>query len=1185
MYSKKTVSKIMSLLMAGLLVGTAAFAGIAVNNNNGTLLAFAEETESNDAENGNAIESEYTYSDFIAGKNTSSEDGSVVDISAYITVEISNEADWADFATSCTSDDWSRDKYVKLTADITLSEDDSIYVPTFGGIFDGNGHSIYAVNINGAGSAYGLFRYVQMSGRIENLKVAGSACAEYSAGQIGLLAGVNYGTITNCTVNGSVKGENEVGGLVGYNAPTGSIIDCVSECNVNAPHSAGGIVGNNEGSVTGCENKGAINTVETDVTVDITEISVDSITDLNSTANMAAFTDAGGIAGISSGNIVECVNSGKIGYEHVGYNIGGIVGRISQGYVDSCTNNGKVYGRKDVGGIAGQMEPFLQMEYMVDGVSQLNDEVNTLLDMMNKATNDLDYYGTKTSDILGDMSDALLDANQISDELPDGEGNTSIEEMQNQIEDVQDNLLTLAEDMDIIANYSDELSDVISNGNRELTSDLRAIINQATKISSLCASIRADVFSYGGIEFTDDSVEKATEVGQDDSSVDTDDENAADTNTSGNETASDDRSGIANNGRLVNCVNYGSVEADAAVGGIVGRIATEYDANPEDDLSLTGDQSLYVSATAKAVVRDCTNYARINSKKDYAGGIAGFVKYGALISDTCAGDVYSETGSYIGGVAGECDSDIIACYSCCNIEGKSYVGGIAGKGMNVSDSISFCNITYSGERAGAIAGFLDEDGVIKGNYYVGGDVAGVDGISYCAGAVEIDYDSLKELTSLPAEFTDFQIIFLADGQEVRRISASYGDTISEKDIPDVPAKEGFFGIWPEYDFSFVSRSIVLEAVYEKWMGSVQSKETVTVDDVDKPVLLVVGDFLPGAELNLTMKDCEYAFDIAYPDGYELAQSLGITEYSGIVNVRVATVGTDNVTVETYIDGNWVAAEYTVIGSYISFDMEAPGRFRITEQTDYTKYIILGSIVAAIAAIVLLIALVNRAKKIRKKVIMKKPPKAVIFDLDGTLIDTEKYYRRVWPQALEHFGYHPTDEQALELRSLGRPFAPKKLKEWFGEDFDYDVVRNYRKELFEKCIEEEGVKLKPGVKELLDELRAKNIIIAIATATDIERTQRYLDKVGIAEYFDKICSAANVKEGKPSPDVYIEACKQLKLDPAACFAVEDAPNGIKSAAAAGCRVIFVPDQTKDEPEAEKLIFAKVETADEIIKLLS
>ena len=212
------------------------------------------------------------------------------------------------------------------------------------------------------------------------------------------------------------------------------------------------------------------------------------------------------------------------------------------------------------------------------------------------------------------------------------------------------------------------------------------------------------------------------------------------------------------------------------------------------------------------------------------------------------------------------------------------------------------------------------------------------------------------------------------------------------------------------------------------------------------------------------------------------------------------------------------------------------------------------------------------------------PRAVIFDLDGTIIDTEKYYHRVWPEAVAHFGYKMSEEQVLFLRSLGRPFAPKLMKEWFGEDFDYSEVRAYRKQLFEECIQNEGIQLKKGVKKLLDHLKKEGVIIAIATATDIERTTRYLNSVGIYDYFDRICSAADVPEGKPAPYVYLEACKQLGLDPADCFAVEDAPNGIKSAAAAGCKVIFIPDQTEDEPEAEKICFAKVNSADELIGLI-
>ena len=157
-------------------------------------------------------------------------------------------------------------------------------------------------------------------------------------------------------------------------------------------------------------------------------------------------------------------------------------------------------------------------------------------------------------------------------------------------------------------------------------------------------------------------------------------------------------------------------------------------------------------------------------------------------------------------------------------------------------------------------------------------------------------------------------------------------------------------------------------------------------------------------------------------------------------------------------------------------------------------------------------------------------KGVISDMDGVMLDSEKLYVRFWCEAAQSHGYPMKKEHALGIRSMARPFAIEKLRGWFGEDFDYDKVRDTRVKIMDEYISAHGIEAKRGAKALLQWLKANNIKTALATATAVDRATLYLDRVGLLEYFDVIASARMVKRGKPEPDIYLYAAEQLGLDP-------------------------------------------------------
>ena len=211
-------------------------------------------------------------------------------------------------------------------------------------------------------------------------------------------------------------------------------------------------------------------------------------------------------------------------------------------------------------------------------------------------------------------------------------------------------------------------------------------------------------------------------------------------------------------------------------------------------------------------------------------------------------------------------------------------------------------------------------------------------------------------------------------------------------------------------------------------------------------------------------------------------------------------------------------------------------------------------------------------------------KAVIFDMDGLILDTEKLLVKYWCQAANEAGFPMQREHALNIRSLARKYAIPYLQGLFGQDFDYVKIRSRRMELMAQHLSKQGLETKPGINALLDYLSEQGIPAAIATATDLQRTENYLGQVGLLGRFSRIVCAAMVESGKPSPDIYLYAAQQLGLPPQECMALEDSPNGVRSAAAAGCVTVMVPDLTQPDDELLRLMYAKADSLDKVPQII-
>ena len=185
--------------------------------------------------------------------------------------------------------------------------------------------------------------------------------------------------------------------------------------------------------------------------------------------------------------------------------------------------------------------------------------------------------------------------------------------------------------------------------------------------------------------------------------------------------------------------------------------------------------------------------------------------------------------------------------------------------------------------------------------------------------------------------------------------------------------------------------------------------------------------------------------------------------------------------------------------------------------------------------------------------------AVLFDVDGTMFDTETLSTNGWLHAGKVTGYERTPEQFQELTGKSLEEDIRLFQDWFGEDVPYWDIRKVRTAYMEDFIEANGVPLKEGLLPLLELLSKQQIPLGIGTGTARADAEPRLLKSGILSHFSAVVYGDDVAHGKPAPDVYLKAAELLSVDIRHCLVLEDSIPGIQAALASGAHVIAIPDQ--------------------------
>ena len=201
-----------------------------------------------------------------------------------------------------------------------------------------------------------------------------------------------------------------------------------------------------------------------------------------------------------------------------------------------------------------------------------------------------------------------------------------------------------------------------------------------------------------------------------------------------------------------------------------------------------------------------------------------------------------------------------------------------------------------------------------------------------------------------------------------------------------------------------------------------------------------------------------------------------------------------------------------------------------------------------------------------------PIEALLFDLDGLMLDTEPLYERAWREAAGTLGFELETELYRSL--IGRDYRDSvaELARRWGSGFDRDRFHTLWTEAWHELIDTRGISRKPGLDELLDWSESRSWPRAVATSSERRQAERSLAAADLSGRFEVLVPGDEIARGKPEPDIYEQAARQLGVEPRRTVALEDSNAGVRAAAAAGCRVFMVPDRVPPSPEARAAAYA-------------